>query len=154
MNSKLAIITFVDDDGARPDQGLPGGSGGHPWLPGHLGGARPDQGLPGGGYPSQGLPGSGARPDQGLPGGGGHPSTGLPPVYPSQGLPKPPSGGHPWLPGAIGGGAPPDRPINLPVYPPEGSNLPATDLRFVLRWLACHGWVLVPDGTPDPEPKA
>ncbi len=57
----------------RPDQGLPGGQGGHPsqpiYHPGH-----PDHGLPA--YPDQGLPGQ--QP--------GRPGQGLPP-FPDQGLP-------------------------------------------------------------------
>ena len=90
----------------HPDQGLPGGQGGHPsqpiYHPGH-----PDHGLPpypshpiapGGGqggrpsqpiyhpgHPDHGLP---PFPDQGLPGKpGGRPDQGLPP-FPSQGLPE------------------------------------------------------------------
>ena len=142
MGSRLAIITFLDgnDGGLTPGYPLPGAP------------VYPSQGLPGGPvYPSQGLP---VYPSQGLPGTPGHPSQGLPPTLPDNELPAPPEGGHPWLPGAIGGGRPPVA-ITLPVYPPEGSTKPITDLRFVLKWLACHGWVLVPDNelpaTPAPK---
>ena len=73
----------------RPDQGLPGGQGGHPsqpiYHPGH-----PDHGLPP--FPSQGLPGQGSGgrpshpihipgvPDQGLPEGQPIPDNELPPI--------------------------------------------------------------------------
>jgi hypothetical protein len=93
------------DEGAGPDQGLPGGGwGGRP--------DRPDQGLPGGGRPP--------RPGQGLPGGGwggehpgnrpprppiyhpGHPDHGLPPESEIPGIPDqelPP--GVPVTPGQL-----------------------------------------------------
>ena len=92
--------------GPRPDQGLPGGQGGHPsqpiYHPGH-----PDHGLP-------------AFPDQGLPGGGqgGRPDQGLPP-FPSQGLPG-------------GSGGQPSHPIHIPGVPdqglPEGQPIPDNEL--------------------------
>ena len=63
--------------GPRPDQGLPGGQGGHPsqpiYHPGH-----PDHSIPP--FPSQGLPGQGS---------GGHPSHPIHiPGVPDQGLPE------------------------------------------------------------------
>ena len=92
----------------RPDQGLPGGSGGQPshpiYHPGH-----PDHGLPA--FPSQGLPGgSGGQPSHPIyhP---GHPDHGLP-AFPSQGLP--------------GGGGQPPRPDNT--LPPGGETVPPETL--------------------------
>ena len=71
------------------------------------------------------------RPDNTLPGGG----------YPSgQPVPVPPGGTiDNTLPG---GGYPSGQPIR-----PGG--------RFVVKWLACHGLILVPDNTlpPTAEPK-
>jgi hypothetical protein len=114
-----------------------------------------DNSLPGGGgYPSQGLPGAPVYPSNGLPGA---------PVYPSQGLP---GGGHI---------------STLPVYPfdptvpsnelPDGGGHPSTmpivpGARFIVKWLACVGLILVPDNelptapvkpaqpiAPTPSPK-
>jgi hypothetical protein len=81
-------------------------------------------------YPSQGLPGSPAYPSQGLPG-GGHITT--LPVYPFD--PTVPSNDLP------GGGLPSTQPI-------------VPGRKFVVKWLACHGLILVPDNslptTPPP----
>ena len=62
------------------------------------------------------------RPDQGLPGGGGHPSQGLPGQggHPDNSLP---SGGH------------------------IDNGLPVPGKRYVVKWLACHGLILVPDNS-------
>ena len=105
-------------------------------------GAGPDNTLPGSpAYPSHGLPPGAVQlpvfpfdptvPDNTLPGAPGYPSTGLPPSpgHPSTGLP--PSPGHPSGQPIVPGG------------------------RFVVKWLACHGLILVPDNTlpPTPEPK-
>ena len=130
--SRLAIITFLDQrTGGDVDNTLPGG----PVYPG--------QGLPGGpNYPSQGLPGGPNYPSQGLPGGG----------YPSHGLP---GGGHisllPVFP------FDPTRPDNeLPGDQPEaGNELPRPGKRYVVKWLACQGLILVPDNSlPETaEPK-
>jgi len=140
MNSRIALITFLDGEGGSPDNSLPGQPGypsqGLPWFPG-----RPDQGLPPSpGHPSQGLPGSGGRPDNSLPGGApvhpwrpGH--IGFPPV----------AGQLPWAPGA------PAYPVHLPVYPPsggDGSTKPIEGTKWELRWVPCVGFVLVPEGTP------
>jgi hypothetical protein len=107
MSSRFAIITFVDDNGSRPDQGLPGSP------------AYPSHGLPPGAVtlpvfpfdptvPDNSLPGAQPGPDNTLPGGG----------YPS---------GQPIVPGK----------------------------KFVVKWLACTGLILVPDQSlpPTPEPK-
>ena len=88
------------------------------------GGTGPDNTLPGGNW---------GRPDNSLPGGqGGRPDQGLPP-------------------GAV----------NLPVFPfdPTIDNslpgqqpgpdqgLPRPGKKFVVKWLACHGLILVPDNS-------
>ena len=96
--------------------------------------------------------------DDGFPplGIGGGPA--VPPVYPGHGLPTTP-GVHPGhdLPGGphIGGG-----PIYLPVFPfdptkpvepgapPIASNPIAPGGRFLVKWLACVGLILVPDAEP------
>ena len=103
--------------------------------------------------PDNSLPGSPAYPSHGLPG-GGYPSHGLPtpPVYPSHGLP---GGGHisllPVYP------FDPTKPDNsLPGEQPEvGNDLPRPGKKYVVKWLACQGLILVPDNTlPEtPEPK-
>lgn len=122
MNSRLAVISFMDNGPVDPGYGVPGFGGGYPSQglpisPGHPGNA-----LPGGGHIAllpvfpfdptidNSLPGSGVeRPDNSLPGGGNYPS------------------GQPIVPGK----------------------------KFVVKWLACHGLILVPDqGLPEtPEPK-
>ena len=63
------------------------------------------------------------RPDQGLPGGGGHPSQGLP--------------GQ--------GGAHPDN--TLPSGGQIDNGLPVPGKKYVVKWLACHGLILVPDNS-------
>jgi hypothetical protein len=122
MKSRMAIITFTDDDGGnRPDNSLPGGGGG---------GNRPDNSLPPGGawlpvYPfdptiDNSLPGQGGRPDNSLP------------------------GSQPGVDNTLPGGRPP-RPTQ-PIQPGG---------RFVVKWFACQGLILVPDNTlPEtPQPK-
>jgi hypothetical protein len=108
------------------------------------GGPDVDNSLPGGGYPSQGLPGGPNYPSQGLPGG---------PNYPSQGLP---GGGHittlpvfPFDPTVPSNELPGDQPKpdnSLPIVPGR---------RFIVKWLACYGLILVPDNSlPETaEPK-
>lgn len=156
MVSKFAVITFYENgEPVRPDNSLPGGG----WSPvdpgfGRPGGGYPSHGLPGGPvYPSHGLPGGGhiallpvfpfdptdpgfgvggGRPDQGLPGEGGRPDNSLPGSggRPDQGLP--------------GQGGRPSHPIQI-----------VPGAKFVVKWLACQGLILVPDNTlPEtPEPK-
>jgi hypothetical protein len=89
-------------------------------------------------------PNLGNQPDNSLPG---------QPVYPSNGLPSYPGG-----------------PTQLPVYPfdptlpsnelPENggsvdNSLPRPGKRYIVKWLACVGLILVPDNSlPEtPEPK-
>lgn len=97
-------------------------------------GGAPDNSLPSGGYPSHGLPG------QGLPPG----AVTLPvfpfdPTVPDNSLPTPPvTPGTPLPPS-------PGRPVQ-PIAPGG---------RFVVKWFACHGLILVPDNTlpSAPAPK-
>jgi hypothetical protein len=111
MNSRMAVITFMDSDNDnRPDNSLPGGAPGHP-----------SQGLPPGAVTLPVFPFDPTLPDQGLP-----PTT--PPPTPGQPLPTPPV--RPSQPIAPGG-------------------------RFVVKWFACHGLILVPDNAlpPTAQPK-
>lgn len=76
----------------------------------------------------------------------------LPPVYPGHGLPHPPVRPDNSLPGGA---------INLPVFPfdptlpnnelptepPVRVWPPQPGMKFVIKWLACSGLVLVPDNT-------
>jgi hypothetical protein len=130
--SRMAMITFLDGEGGRPDQGLPGYG-------------RPDNSLPGWQGPvdpGYGRPSYGGRPDNSLPGvvPPGHIAT--LPVFPFD----------PTLPD----GKPPTGPDK-----PEGPEKPPVQIKpgakFVVKWLACHGLILVPDNelptTPTPEPK-
>ena len=63
MQSRMAVITFMDESGGRPDNTLPGGGGPN----------YPSQGLPPGGALLPVYPFDPTRPDNTLPG-GGHPS--------------------------------------------------------------------------------
>jgi hypothetical protein len=142
MSSRMAIITFLD--GGPVDPGY-----------GQIGGGYPSHGLPGGpNYPTTGpvppgsigtlpvFPFDPTRPDNSLPGSGGRPDNSLP------------GGGNidNSLPGS---GGRPNNPIQL--HP---------GLKLVVKYLACHGFIAVPDnslpgqgGSPDntlpetPEPK-
>ena len=107
MQSKMAMITFMED----------GASG------------RPDNSLPGGGnYPSTGpvIP----------PGGALLPVYPFDPTVPDNSLP--PAPGQPVVPPGYATGQP---------ITPGG--------RYIVKWFACHGLILVPDnGLPaTPEPK-
>ena len=115
MQSKMALITFMDGGGGSIDNTLPGGGGSLP--PGAVqlpvfpfDPTVPDQGLPGSqpGVDNT-LPTQPGHPSQGLPGGGGHPS-------------------------------------HQPIVPGK---------KFIVKWLACTGLILVPDNTlpPTAEPK-
>lgn len=98
---------------------------------------------------TDGEPGN--RPGQELPGQPGYPSQGLPPgavtlpVFPFD----------PTVPDNTVPGAPvPGQP--LPTPPPVRPSHPiAPGSRFVVKWFACHGLILVPDNSlpPTPEPK-
>jgi len=93
-----------------------------------------------------------------------------PPNYPSQGLPNYPSNELPRPPGSIGllpvfpfdpthpiapGGEEPDN--SLPGNPARPSHPIAIHpgLKLVVVFLACYGYILVPDNTlpPSPQPK-
>ena len=130
MNSRMAVITFMDDSGNRPDNSLPGYG-------------RPDQGLPGGPvYPSHGLP----------PGAVQLPVYPFDPTIPDQSLPGAP--GVPTQPIAPGGQPPtPTHPIAG--QPPRPTQPIAPGGRFVVKWFACQGLILVPDNSlpPTPQPK-
>lgn len=130
MVSKRAVITFLEDHEVDPGFGVS--------APGY-----PSQGLPGGGgHPSQGLPGFPTYPSQGLPG-GGHIS--LLPVFPFD--PTRPDNSLP------GSGGSPDNTLPGAGQPDQG--LPRPGKKYVVKWLACHGLILVPDNSlPDTaEPK-
>ena len=88
----------------------------------------------------------------------GAPDNALPgaPVFPSQGLPGAPAYPSQGLPGA------PVYPIHLPVYPfdptaPDNSlpggtprpdqGLPVPGKKYIVKWLACVGLILVPDNS-------
>jgi len=122
MNSKFAIISFLDGGGGgQIDNSLPGS----PTYP--TGGPV----LPPGGALLPVYPFDPTRPDNSLPPGSGRPDNSLPGSQP---------GVDNTLPG--GGGYPSHQPIR-----PGG--------RFIVKWLACSGLILVPDNTlpPTPEPK-
>ena len=148
MNSRLALIVFLDGGGGRPDNSLPG-------IP-----VYPDQGLPGfQPYPDQGLPGQGGRPDQGLPGSQPGPDNSLPggrPNHPWWGgrFPNRPDNSLPWNPGRPDQGLPP-FPSHLPVFPTDPSEPPKPGdprpshpiyegRKFEVKWSPYYGWILVP----------
>ena len=130
--SRLAMITFLSGpDAVDPGYGQPGYGGGYPSQGLPISPGHPSQGLPGGGYPSQGLPG------------GGHISL-LPvfpfdPTLPDQGLPGSQPGPDQGLPSQPGR---PTHPIQI-----------VPGAKFVVKWLACQGLILVPDNSlPSTEP--
>lgn len=98
----------------------------------------------GGGHPSQGLPGMPAYPSHGLPG-GGHITT--LPVFPFD--PTDPGYGKP----EGGGGERPSNELPSGGHPSHQPIVPGK--RFIVKWLACYGLILVPDNSlPEtPEPK-
>lgn len=102
-----------------------------------------DNSLPGGPvYPGQGLPTVPGRPDNSLPG-YGRPDNSLPGL-PPQAIQLPVLPFDPTVPD----NSLPDVPT---VWPPRPG------AKFVIKWIACVGLVLVPDNslptTPTPEPK-
>ena len=97
----------------------------------------------GGNYPSNELPGIPGFPDNTLPGGGGgRPDQGLPPGATT--LPVFPF--DPTIDNSLPGAPPP--------MPDQG--LPRPGRKYVVKYLACKGLILVPDNTlpPTAEPKA
>jgi|KBSMisStandDraft_5_1062788.scaffolds.fasta_scaffold482592_2 hypothetical protein len=106
------------------------------------GGLSPDQGLPAPPvYPGQGLPGAPPYPSQGLPPGAVQlPVFPFDPTRPDNSLPGAPGSPDNSLPGSGG-------PSTQPIIPGK---------RFIVKWLACQGLILVPDnslpGSPA-EPK-
>jgi hypothetical protein len=141
--SRLAVITFITRDGLDVDNGLPTA----PVYPSH--------GLPGTGPvdPGWGVP---TRPpvDPGYsrPGGGGRPDNSLPWVPPPGHIatlpvfPFDPTKPDNELPGTPGGGHPDQGLPPIQIKP---------GVKFVVKWLACFGLILVPDNElPEtPEPK-
>ena len=108
----------------------------------------------GGNYPSQGLPGIPGLPNNDLPGFPGRPSQGLPglppgavqlPVFPFD--PTRPDNSLP-VPGQPDQGLPGSQP-----RPDQG--LPMPGRRYIVKYLACVGLILVPDNSlpATPEPK-
>jgi hypothetical protein len=119
-----ALITIPDGFDGRPDNTLPGGGGGHPWLPGHGGDGRPDNELPDRpGHPW--LGGRPDRPDNALPG-YGRPDNSLPvaparpenPIVLPPGLVDPGFGNRPPTDPGYGQGRP--RPPRPDAGPPGG----------------------------------
>jgi len=171
----LALIIPMDQ-GAHPDQGLPG-SQPRPdnTLPGGQGG-RPDNTLPGDlpipshpiyyplppgapVYPDQGLPGDQPHPDQGLPGSQPRPDQGLPGDQPKPSHPivlPPDSGG--WEPVYIWGPSDPRPGTGLPgsqPHPDQGlppiPEPPAdAKIKWHAMWTPMTGWIsfatVVPGG--------
>ena len=133
--SRLAIITFITPQGVDIDNGLPSA----PVYPGNAlpgGPVDPGYGRPGGGW-SPVDPGFGGgrpvRPDNGLPVGPPG-SIGTLPVFPFD--PTAP-GIDNTLPGSGGG--------QIDNTLPGGVIHPG--MKFVVKWLACQGLILVPDNT-------
>ena len=172
----LALIIPIDQ-GARPDQSLPGAQ---PGIDNTLPGAQPgiDNTLPGDlPIPSHPiyfpLPPGAPYPDQSLPGSQPYPDQGLPEDQPKPSHPivLPPGGGG-WLPVYIWGptdprpgtGLPGDQPVidntSPPIeLPPEGE-LPedGAQIEWKAMWTPTTGWVsfavVVPGaGTPVPTPS-
>jgi len=151
MNSRVALITFLDDSGNRPDNTLPGVPGypTHPIAPGGLPPhvwPRPPQGPVDPGY------GVGAPVDPGW-------GVGLPPHvsggpiypggYPTPGPIFPPVGPDNTLPPT----APPPQ-VSLPIVLPEGGTKPVEpDQKFELKYSFRFGWVIVPVDLETAEPK-
>ena len=99
-----------------------------------------------------GAPGIPGAPDNSLPGAPAYPGNALP------GVPGYPDNSLPGMPG---------RPVHLPVYPfdptaPDNSlpgappavdnGLPVPGKRYVVKWLACVGLILVPDNSLPTNP--
>jgi len=174
MNSRLAMITFLDA-GGYPDNTLPG----QPPYP-STGPGFPTNPIAPGGPP----PGIWPSPPVGIWPSPGHPShpiaPGGSPGYPSHPIYNPPypstGPGFPTHPIAPGGQPP--YPSQGPVFPPVGpdNTLPPTpstpppqvalpivlpdpvrdDALFELKWSPLYGWVLVPikdDTPPVAQPK-
>jgi hypothetical protein len=112
MNTRFALITFLDGGQVDPGFGVPG-------LPGY--GGRPDNSLPGYGHPDHGLPGSPGHPGNALP---------VPPVKPSNPITLPPGVWPPRLPPEVDNALPPlppeasHKPIQLPADPDLGISQP------------------------------
>lgn len=98
--------------------------------------------MDGGGHVDNTLPGAPAYPSHGLPPGAVQlPVFPFDPTVPDQGLPGSQPGVDNTLPGSGG------HPSGQPIVPGR---------KFIVKWLACVGLILVPDNTlpPTAEPKA
>jgi hypothetical protein len=139
----MAVITFVDGGPVDPGYGVSGPI---------YGGGYPSHGLPGGPtYPSGQpiIPPGGATlpvfpfdptdPGFGV-GAGNRPDNSLPnaPARPDQGLPSSPGRPDNSLPSQPGG------PSTQPIRP---------GAKFVVKWLACVGLILVPDNSLPGSPN-
>ena len=100
-------------------------------------------------YPGHGLPGAPVDPGFGSGWGGPHPGHGLPPSPGHPGNVLPPPGSIATLPVFP---FDPTKPVD-PEEPPATSKPIVPGRKFVVKWLACHGLILVPDNTlPETEP--
>lgn len=155
MNSRVALITFLDGPGGgHPDNTLPGSP------------AYPDNSLPPGFQPVD--PGFGVRP----PVDPGYGRPGWSPVDPGFGQGRPPHistgpvyGGRPTNPIALPPvtidntlpeGTPPPQ-VSLPIYlpaPRPDNSLPEADQKFELKFSLRFGWVIVAvEEPPTAQPK-
>jgi hypothetical protein len=119
MNSRMAIISFLDGGGGQVDNTLPGAPA----------------------YPSHGLP----------PGAVQLPVFPFDPTVPDNTLP----GSQPGVDNTLPGGRP-ERPDNTLPGGGHASGQPIVPgKKFIVKWLACTGLILVPDNTlpATPEPK-
>jgi len=161
MNSKVALITFLDGAPVDPGYGVPGWPGqglpGQPPYP-STGPGFPTHPIAPGGQPPYPSTGPGFPTHPIAPGGGGqppYPSTGpgfpthpiapggpppgvwpSPPVRPSHPIVLPPIGPDNTLP-------PDSEPpsVSLPIVLPDP---PQRDGKFELKFSPIYGWVLVP----------
>ena len=110
-------------------------------------GLSPDQGLPPsyGGRPDNSLPGYPGRPDNSLP--GLPPGAVQLPVFPFD--PTRPDNSLPGSGGSVDNSLPGSQ-------PGVDNSLPTPGRRYIVKWLACVGLILVPDNslpTNPAEPK-
>ena len=130
MCPRLAIITFLHGYGPGIDNGLP----------------QPPLGV---GYPLP-TPPSPVDPGYGIPDyGAGRPDNSLPypPARPTHPIHWPPVTPDNTLPGDV-------PVVSLPIVLPERGTKPVDpEQMFVLRWSPVYGWVIVPVGGDEAEPK-
>jgi len=126
MGSKLVLLSWNDGDPLFPSNALPGGPV----------------------YPSHGLPSAPGYPSHELPGSGGAVQLPVFPYDPTQPIAPtpPPIAGQP-LPTPPGTVTPP-----IATPPPIAANPIAPGGRFIVKWLACVGLILVPDNSLPTNP--